>query len=197
MKTTINNNGIKRLFTVALVLIMFGTSHLNAQTNSQRMAGKGAGSGLLLGALAGAVLGDGDFLEDAFTGAIIGGGVGTIAGALEGGRLDRMNQQKYNQLVNAFGEDNLRAYIELIKGDHDKAIALSKVAQISANENHKLSGFWIEALAEKDRRNITAANKMYQKLIKKDPDIDDTQQASLAVDQMVLELRSNRRANGV
>ena len=119
------------------------------------VAASGAGGGAFLGALAGAVFGDGDVLDDALEGAVVGGGVGAIAGALEGGAVDRAQQQQLDALIRAFGEENLRGYVELIQCNHKKAIAYFKVGQVSDIKDHQLTGFWLEAIAEKDNRNTT------------------------------------------
>ena len=49
--------------------------------------------------------------------------------------------------------------------------------------------------AEKDRKNREEAKLLYPIIIEADPDIDDEQQASIAIDQYVLVLREDRRAN--
>jgi hypothetical protein len=126
---------------------------------------------------------------------LIGGGVGALSGALEGGRMDRQAKQEFDQLIRQFGEDNLRGYVELMQCNHEKSIALFKVAEVSNVSDHKLAGIWLQAIAEKDRKNTEDAKLLYTRIIENDPDIDDDQQASISVDQYVLTLREDRRAN--
>ena len=180
------------ILTVFVISLSF---NVQAQSNKGQMAGRGAGQGALIGAIAGAVFGGGDFIGDAAEGALIGGGIGALSGALQGGRMDRQAKEELDQLVQEFGEDNLRGYIELMSCNHEKSIALFKVGEVSNNSDHRLAALWLQAVAEKDRRNLDAVNDLYPTLIENDRDIDDQQQASIAIDQYVLILREDRRAN--
>ena len=188
----------QKLGTLSLLILFTGISFtVQAQSYSGKMAGRGAGEGALIGAIAGAVFGGGDFFEDVAEGALIGGGVGALSGALNGGRMDRQAKQEFEQLVRQFGEDNLRGYVELMQCNHEKSIALFKVAEVSQISDHQLAGVWLQAIAEKDRKNIDAAKSIYTRIVDNDPDIDDDQQASISVDQYVLTLRDDRRANNL
>jgi hypothetical protein len=180
---------------ILILLILSLSIQVNAQSNKGKMAGRGAGQGALIGAIAGAVFGGGDFIGDAAEGALIGGGIGALSGALEGGGMDRQAQEELDQLVQEFGEDNLRGYVELMTCNYEKSIALFKVGEVSNNSDHRLAGLWLQAVAEKDRRNLEAVADLYPIIIERDPDIDDEQQASIAIDQYVLVLREDRRAN--
>ena len=183
-------------WTVVIIIVLQGiTISSKAQSYAGQQAGRGAGQGALIGAIAGAVFGGGDFVDDALEGALIGGGVGALSGALEGGRMDRQAKQEFDQLIRQFGEDNLRGYVELMQCNHEKSIALFKVAEVSNISDHKLAGIWLQAIAEKDRKNTDDAKALYSIIIEDDPDIDDEQQASIAIDQYVLTLRDDRRAN--
>ncbi len=187
---------VKILVVVWICCLSF-YSTVYAQSNSGRMAGQGAGDGALIGALAGAIFGDGDFVGNAFDGALVGAGVGALAGALEGGRLDRQQKEEFEALVKAFGEENLKGYIALGQCEYDKAIALFNVSQVSGNGDHKLAGLWLEAVAEKDRKNNEQASALLDELVKADPDIDDQEMAKTALNQYVLDLRADRRSFGL
>lgn len=186
----------KKIRNFILVVFVISLSiNVEAQSNKGQMAGRGAGQGALIGAIAGAVFGGGDFIGDAAEGALIGGGIGALSGALQGGRMDRQAQEELDQLVQEFGEDNLRGYVELMTCNYEKSIALFKVGEVSNVSDHRLAGLWLQAVAEKDRRNLDAVKQLYPIIIENDPDIDDEQQASIAIDQYVLILREDRRAN--
>jgi len=191
MKNVDKNIGI--IFLVIMMLII--SIDVNAQSNKGQMAGRGAGQGALIGAIAGAVFGGGDFIGDAAEGALIGGGIGALSGALQGGRMDRQAKEELDELIREFGEDNLRGYIELMNCNYDKSIALFRVGEVSNVSDHRLAGLWLQAVAEKDRRNLDVVKQLYSIIIENDPDIDDEQQASIAIDQYVLVLRDDRRAN--
>lgn len=164
--------------------------------NGQSRAAKGAGEGALIGAIAGAIFGsDDDILGNAAEGALIGGGVGALTGALSGNSRSRQEQAQFQQLVKQFGEDNLRGYVELMQCNYDKSIALFRVGELASVRDHKLAALWLQAIAEKDRKDVEKAEEIYKRIIESDPDIDDMEQASLAINQYVLTLREDRRAN--
>lgn len=184
-----------RLVTVFAVALLVVSPTMNAQSNASRGAAKGAGEGALIGAIAGAIFGDGDVLGNAAEGAFIGGSVGAISGALAGGSVDRRERAQFEQLIRQFGEDNLRGYVEMMQCNYDKAIALFRVGELASVRDHKLAAIWLQAIAEKDRKNVEKAEEIYKRIIESDPDIDDMEQASLAINQYVLTLREDRRAN--
>ncbi len=187
---------MKTVFTLILFITFMFTSQIGAaQSQSGKMAGKGAGTGALIGAIAGAILGDDDIIGSAAEGALIGGGIGALTGAIEGGKLDRQSKKQFDALIQEFGEENLKGYIELMQCNYEKALALFKVGEVSNIENHQLAGIWLQAIAEKDRKNPDQAKAIYAKIVETDNDIDDMQQAGLAIDNYVLVLREDRRAN--
>lgn len=180
---------------ILIILLFIVSIQANAQSNKGKMAGKGAGQGALIGAIAGAVFGGGDFISDVAEGALVGGGIGALSGAIQGGKMDRQTKEELEQLVREFGEENLKGYIELMYCNYEKSIALFKVGEVSSEFDHRLAGLWLQAIAEKDRRNLDAVKQLYPIIIENDPDIDDEQQASIAIDQYVLILRDDRKAN--
>lgn len=187
---------MKTVFNLILIISILFISQIGAaQSQSGKMAGKGAGTGALIGAIAGAILGDDDIIGNAAEGALIGGGIGALTGAIEGGKLDRQSRKQFDALIQEFGEENLKGYIELMQCNYEKAIALFKVGEVSNIKNHQLAGIWLQAIAEKDRKNNDQAKAIYTKIVETDSDIDDMQQAGLAIDNYVLVLREDRRAN--
>ena len=100
------------------LFLLLTTSFLIAQSNTGQQAKKGAGRGALIGAVAAAVFGDGDLVGDVIEGAAVGAGVGAFAGMLEGKSMDKKQQQEFDELVQAFGEDNIRGYVELLQCNH-------------------------------------------------------------------------------
>lgn len=184
--------GLRTLMALMLIPVIGFTTMLNGQSR----AAKGAGEGALIGAIAGAIFGsDDDILGNAAEGALIGGGVGALTGALSGNSRSRQEQAQFQQLVKQFGEDNLRGYVELMQCNYDKSIALFRVGELASVRDHKLAALWLQAIAEKDRKDVEKAEEIYKRIIESDPDIDDMEQASLAINQYVLTLREDRRAN--
>jgi len=182
------------LITGIFILLSFQSI---SQNNAGQQAKKGAGKGALIGAIAGAVFGSGDFIGDVVEGAAIGAGVGALSGALDGKSMDKAQQKEFDEMVKAFGEDNIRGYVELVNCNHSKAIALFKVEQESNNKDHRLTGLWLEGVAEKDRRDKEKAKELLIKIVKADEDMDDEQMAGIAVDQYVIDLRNDRKANNI
>lgn len=187
---------MKSFINLFIVLLFIFSTGLQAQSNKAQKAKQGAGNGAIIGAVAGALFGDGDVLGDAVGGALIGTGVGAATGAIQGGKIDRREKEENEALIRAYGEDNLRGYIELLHCNHEKAIALFKVEQVSSNRNHQLIGLWLEASAEKDRKNSKKLDTLLDQMVAQDPDIDDKDMAKAAINQQVLELRGYRRSNG-
>ena len=191
MKTKI----IQLTLLVSLFVVSIISQPVFSQSHAGRGAAKGAGTGAMIGALAGVVLGDGDVLGDAIGGAAIGAGAGAIGGAIHGGNRDRREREEMQQLIAEYGEDNLRGYVELVNGNHERAIALFRVEQASSDMNHRLIGLWLEASAEKDRRNSLRTEELCEQLVMNDPDIDDLDMANVAVTQLVLDIRNDRRSH--
>ncbi len=183
--------------TVFVLLISIFTINLQAQNHAGQQAAKGAGNGALIGALAGVVFGDGDVVGDALGGALLGGGIGAFAGAVNGNATDKKIQRVVDELIQNYGENNVRGYVELLECRHDKAIAYFSVEEHSNNREHQLTSLWMKALAEKDRRNISGIEALYSDLIDKDSDIDDIQQVELMINQLVLALRQERKEYGL
>jgi len=100
-------------------------------------------------------------------------------------------------IVQAIGADNWEGYKTLRGCQHDRAFALAQVAATSKNMNHRLASLWLEAMTAVDQRNTSKAQSSFQTLAKWDPDIDTVQQASLAADQAVLDMRSEHGDIGI
>ena len=80
---------------------------------------------------------------------------------------------------------------------HDRAELLAKAGATSDNPDFALVGNWIEALVALDRQDQAALDELYPKLVELDNDVDTVQQASLAADQAILEVREARQDEGI
>ena len=78
-----------------------------------------------------------------------------------------------------------------------RAFAFAKVGATSEIPHHRLASFWLEAMTAVDLRDSAKSEASFQALVSRDPDIDTLQQASLATDQAVLDMRSERREIGI
>ena len=63
--------------------------------------------------------------------------------------------------------------------------------------DHQLASLWLEAMTAVDGRDAKRTDSMFEKLAAEDPEIDTVQQASLATDQAVLDMRAERIELGI
>ena len=201
---------IRRLVLLLMVCLLM-TPTLFAGKGAKRWAGRGAAGGAILGLLVGGDLGG------AAAGAAIGAAGGAIGGAasdskkkkkaekaeLEELRQKEAERQAYDlpqteeEWIAAIGEDNTSALDALVDCQHDRATLLAKAGATSENPDFALAGYWIEALVALDRRDQATLDPLYAKLVELDDDVDTVQQASLAADQAILEVRETRQAEGI
>jgi len=100
-------------------------------------------------------------------------------------------------IVEAIGQDNWEGYKALRGCQHERASALAKVGATSNDSVHRLASVWLEAMTAVDGKNSQKAQTTFQTLAERDPEIDTVQQASLATDQAVLDMRSERGEIGI
>ena len=65
------------------------------------------------------------------------------------------------------------------------------------NPDFALAGHWIEALVAVDQQDQNTANELFAGLTELDDDVDTVQQAGLAADQAILEVREARSDEGI
>lgn len=182
-----------------------------AGKGAKRWAGRGAAGGAILGLLIGGDLG----------GAAAGAAIGAAGGAIGGAASDSSKKKKANKAeleelrqkeaerqasdlpqteeewIAAIGEDNTNALSALVDCQHDRAALLAQAGATSENPDFALTGHWIEALVALDRQDQATLDELYPQLVELDDDIDTVQQASLAADQSILEVREARRDEGI
>ena len=73
-----------------------------------------------------------------------------------------------------YGKENVDGLIELIDGNHDKAVAYASVGELSKDANHRVASVWLKAMIEEDRDNHEAAEIQYERLVTLEPDMHDT-----------------------
>jgi len=100
-------------------------------------------------------------------------------------------------IVVAIGPDNWEGYKALRACQHARALALAGAGATSSNVTHQLASIWLEAMVAIDGRESAKAEKIFERVVAYDPEIDTVQQASLATDQAVLDMRSERREIGI
>ena len=100
-------------------------------------------------------------------------------------------------IIEAIGPDVWEGYKALRGCQHERAYALAKVGAVSQDPYHKLGAIWLEAMTAMDQKDRSKAEMSYQSLVERDPEIDTIQQASLATDQAVLDMRTERGEIGI
>ena len=99
--------------------------------------------------------------------------------------------------IEAIGDDNWAGYMALRACQYDRANALAGVGAVSSVRDHQVASVWLLAMTAVDRKDSETADIVFEELVNVDTDIDTVQQASLATDKAVLELRSERAAIGI
>ena len=100
-------------------------------------------------------------------------------------------------IIEAIGPDVWEGYKALRGCQHERAYALAKVGKVSQDPYQKLGAIWLEAMTATDQKNRSKAEMSYQSLVERDPEIDTIPQASLATDQAVLDMRTERGEIGI
>ena len=197
-------------FTLVLSTLFVSACGTSQTATSAR---QGAGTGAAMGALAGLVFGDD--IDDVIEGAAVGGAVGAGTGAVYGaGRENQYKQDAYvvrqaeakrasqkqlteQQTIALLGTDTWEGYKAARTCQSQRAIGLAQAGRASANPNHRLAAEWLVAIVAVDMRDKTTGAQQVQTIIQMDADIDTSQQASLEIDKMVLEMREERRQMGI
>jgi hypothetical protein len=96
-------------------------------------------------------------------------------------------------LAELIGPDNFESFKALRACQYDRAVALANAGATSDEANHQLASIWLQAVIATDRREPATAEQYLPQLVERDDDLDTVQQASLAVDKLVLELRQERQ----
>lgn len=92
-----------------------------------------------------------------------------------------------------FGKENVDGLIELVDGNHDKALAYANVGELSEDANHRISSVWLKAMIEEDREDKEAAKKEYERLITLEPDIETVKDAEKETHLLIKELNEIRK----
>jgi hypothetical protein len=106
-------------------------------------------------------------------------------------------EQTEAEIVETIGPDNWEGYKALRGCHHARAYALAAAGVTSSNPDHKLASLWLEAMTAVDGRDAKRTQSLFKTLAERDPEIDSVQQASLATDQAVLDMRAERIELGI
>lgn len=207
------------IFVLATVMNLPATSWAQDAAEKDEKAintGKAAGIGALLGLALGR-----NPIVGAATGAAIGAAGGMIANEVarsskekqssetaerdkkiaelesDLGEAERARAELQASIVDTVGPDVWEGYKSLRGCQYKRASALANVGAVSEETYHQLGAIWLQAMVAVDQRDSTSAQQHFKELVTEDPEIDSIQQASLATDQAVLDMRSERRELGI
>jgi len=190
--------------TLVVCVAVFGATGCASDSYAARGAAQGAGTGALAGAVgaaATALIFGGNVGEAAARGAVYGGTSGAVVGGLSGAEADKrvaeQERMEYERRVQRFreeiGPDAFNGFVALAECKHEVALANAREAQRSRNRDYALAGFWVEALAEADRRQPQAAEAMLPVIVERDREIADTAAAQTRLDEALLKIGEIRR----
>ena len=111
--------------------------------------------------------------------------------------VEQARQEAQAAIIDAVGPDVWEGYKALRGCQHERAHALAKVGAVSQDPYHKLGAIWLDAMTATDQKDRGKADMSFQSLVERDPEIDTVQQASLATDQAVLDMRAERGEIGI
>ena len=92
-----------------------------------------------------------------------------------------------------YGKENVDGLIELVDGNHDKAMAYANVGELSDDANYRLSVMWLKAMIEEDRGLKDEAKAQFERLVTFDPEIKDVNEAEKEVKMLLEEVEYLRQ----
>ena len=98
-----------------------------------------------------------------------------------------------NNPEEALGEDNVKGFEALVACQHEEAVVLSRTARLSDSRDHRLAGLWLEALVAAD----AGATPSLERIIDADMDIQDEDQATEALGQVLAMIDEERENAGI
>lgn len=110
---------------------------------------------------------------------------------------ERAREEAQMAIIEAVGPDVWEGYKSLRGCQYERAYALANVGAVSEDPYHKLGADWLKAMTAVDQKDRTKADGFFQDLVERDPEIDTVQQAGLATDQAVLDMRTERAELGI
>jgi len=178
--------------------------------------------GALGAAVSSVVWGRNDLLGDAARGAVVGGTVGGVHGAVnesnrksaedargaqadQNAQLSQENRELADrnrqleleqQLLTEIGPDNTEAVRKLVQCDHQGAVLAARRAADSKDEHFRDAGVWIEAICAYDRRDLSTAHMFYPRLAALDSKTETAEDAELVVINLATALEDTRESFG-
>jgi len=101
-----------------------------------------------------------------------------------------------DRLKESLGEKSLESLQFLTDCNHSMAYNYARQASASGNSDYALSGLWLEALTEADRKNWFEAKAYFPKIRSRDQDIHSQSDYDAALTKALKEIASARQEHG-
>lgn len=101
-----------------------------------------------------------------------------------------------DQLRESLGEKSLKSLQYLTDCDHSQSFNYARQASASGNSDYALSGLWLEALTEADRKNWFEAKAYFPKIRSRDQDIHSQADYDAALTKALKEIAGARQEYG-
>ena len=100
-------------------------------------------------------------------------------------------------LVRAFGQDTVTGWYALRDCKHNNALIAATAGENASAASHQLAATWLRAIIAFDQKRTNSGNAALQNLIVIDPEISTMEEAEEAAQDLLAELRVERRAAGI
>ena len=109
----------------------------------------------------------------------------------------RRAQATETSFIELIGPENWEGYKALRACRYDRALAYASVSALSDNEDYRLTSIYLRAAVALDQGDDAAAREIYGEIVSEDHQVASIQQASLYLDEVVLDMRYERRDLGI
>jgi len=133
------------------------------------------------GGIVSALIFGGNVGEAAARGAVWGGSMGAVGGAIVGSQEDQaIKKQKEDaaaKLRMKLGDEAFEGLVALVNCKHDVAAGHAEQAKTLDNPEYVLAGMWLEIMTLADKREEAQARALYPEVVQKDPEVVSEAQA--------------------
>ena len=106
-------------------------------------------------------------------------------------------QQTEASFIELIGPDNWEGYKALRACQWDRANAYAAVAATSTNEEFYITSVYLRAAVAVEQGDTAKADTIFDEIAKIDYQVDSAQQARLVLEEVILDMRAERRELGI
>ena len=100
-------------------------------------------------------------------------------------------------LVRAFGQDTVTGWYALRDCNHNTALIAATAGENAGAASHQLAAVWLRAIVALDQKRENSAKAALHNIVVIDPDVSSMEEAAKAAQDLLAELRVERRSAGV